>query len=102
MLNWILNRVLTGNAQDIHRHLKAHRDAIQELRDAVSELRTSTKGAFERLDELESAHRKLRGRFYQARGAGELAAEPATREERRAQALRAVGYMPGRPVNHQE
>lgn len=98
----LLNRMLTGYSQGLHRQIRALRDALEGANDELQQLRKAQTGICERLDELESAHRKLRGRFYAARGVGELASEPASREERRAQAFRQVGFTPGRPVNHGE
>jgi hypothetical protein len=57
-------------------------------------------GACDKLDELHSEHRKLRGRFYQARG--ELESVATTRTETKAQALARIGYVPGRPAPHRE
>lgn len=102
MLSWMLNRILTGNPQAVHRQIRALRDEIEAKNDELQQLRKAQEGICGRLDELESAHRKLRGRFYQARGVGELVSEPATREERRAQAFKQIGFTPGRPVNHTE
>jgi predicted nuclease with TOPRIM domain len=66
--------------------------AIKDVRHALSTLE-------ERLDQLESEHRKLRGRFYQARG--ELA-EPHARSESKAAVLARIGYVPGKPAPHNQ
>lgn len=54
----------------------------------------------DRLDELQSEHRKLRGRFYQARGELESNEKTLSREEMKAQAFAKIGYVPGKPAVH--
>jgi len=50
----------------------------------------------ERLEALEAAHERLRGRFY-ALGGGRAPREPQTKAE----ILREFGYQPGKPTPHQ-
>lgn len=63
---------------------------LKTLSDAISKVE-------ERLDELQSEHRKLRGRFYAARGE---VSDPGPRQESKAEALARIGFVPGRPAPH--
>ena len=90
----------TGYAQ-----AKRLRSEANDLRKLVAEQLAEYVGLVNRLndrvEQLESEHRKLRGRFYAARG--ELApaeAAPRSREESKAEAFRRIGYVPGKPAPH--
>jgi len=80
---------------------KALKDAEVVRTETRAELRTLAQAMLdlvERLEALESAHRKLRGKIY-GDGLHKIDAPPQTREERRADAFRKFGFVPGQPTN---
>jgi len=92
MLKGLLTGLSTARA--------ALRDAQQVRTETRAELQTLAKAMtdlVERLEALESAHRKLRGKIY-GDGLHRAPAELHTREERRADAFRRVGFVPGKPA----
>lgn len=94
----ILTRIFTGSTQRSEVSRKEFSDLwyyCKELSDAHAETRKALDKALDTIDELRSEHRKLRGRFYAARG--EVEAAPA---ETKADVLRRIGYIPGRPAPH--
>jgi len=92
MLHRLLTGLLTGSAKGESKHVRLLKEANEELRHEIGKLA-------DRLEELHSEHRKLRGRFYAARG--ELSPEePQSREARKALALRQLGFVPGRAPPH--
>lgn len=72
------------------------RKHINLMADALEQQRKELGKALDELEELRSEHRKLRGRFYAARG--EL--EPP-KVESKADVLRRIGYIPGKAPPHQ-
>jgi len=71
------------------------RKRIVELQSNLEEWQSHVEKLQNRLDELTSEHRKLRGRFYASRGEVERV-EPETK----ADVLRRIGYIPGKPAPH--
>jgi len=53
------------------------------------------KQVLERVEAMEAAHERLRGRFYATKGP-----EPAKQPESKAEILKAFGFMPGKPAPH--
>jgi hypothetical protein len=93
MLYRIFTWLFTGPPKEKPTNVRLLNEAKQELSEQISKLA-------DELQELRSEHRKLRGRFYAARG--ELQPdEPQSRDARKAQALRALGFVPGRAAPHQ-
>jgi len=78
----------------------------QAIHNQIAELKRDLASAFDRIDELTSEHRKLRGRFYAARGEitqpaapqapNNVSSLPESREARKMAALQAAGFVPGR------
>jgi len=79
---------------------KALKDAETCRTETRAELQTLAKAMtdlVERLEALESAHRKLRGKIY-GDGLHRSTPELQTREQRRADAFQRFGFVPGRPT----
>jgi len=75
---------------EARKHLALVNEALEDHRRALAKLQDA-------LDELHSEHRKLRGRFYAARGEVET---PQPAKESKADILRRIGYVPGQPAPH--
>jgi predicted nucleic acid-binding Zn-ribbon protein len=87
----MFKRLFTARAVDTEcrKRLLALTDHVEELRKYAEKLKDA-------LEELHSEHRKLRGRFYAARGEIETPAQPQSKAE----ILRSIGYVPGRAPPH--
>jgi hypothetical protein len=96
----ILTRLFTGSSQD----LPSHESLIADLYKRVKQLDNALADATGEIDKWASEHRKLRGRFYAARGELDPSTnqpkEPATREERRREAMQRFGFVPGKAPPH--
>jgi len=78
-------------------HLEASVTSVHQL---ATDQHTMLKRLQERLEALEDAHERLRGKFYSARRPhAEQETEPGSREERKKQAFAKFGIQPGKPIN---
>jgi len=75
---------------------EASTEAVAALARMLHTQGMQLKELLERLDALEAAHERLRGRFY-ALGGGKAPREPQSKAE----ILRDFGFMPGKPTPHQ-
>ena len=85
-----LHRLFTGKEDQSY--------VVRGLQTACRELKGEVDRLSDKLDELASEHRKLRGRFYAARGEVEKPQE--TREQMKLATLHRLGYVPGQPAPH--
>jgi predicted nuclease with TOPRIM domain len=85
-----LNRLFTGKEDQ--------NDAVRRMQKALTAIEGEVQRLADKHDELASEHRKLRGRFYAARG--EVEAAPQTREAMKVATLSRLGYVPGQPAPH--
>jgi len=88
----ILHRLFTGR--------ESKDEGLRRLQKALSSAEDQIQRLSDKLDELASEHRKLRGRFYAARG--EVEASPQTREQMKLATMQKLGYVPGRAAPHRE
>jgi len=83
--------------------VKLTRERVTVLEELVAKLTADVARVTEAHDLTYNQLHKLRGKVYGEAGAAQRATSlPATREERRIQALAARGIVPGRPVNLEE
>jgi len=92
-----LNRLFTGKTGDL-KHVRLLAEGFKELQGELAGLRAQLERLADAHEELKSEHRKLRGRFYAARG--EVEARPETREQMKLSTLSRIGYIPGQPAPH--
>jgi hypothetical protein len=96
----IIHRLFTANSPSINRRIATLTQRLEAVEDALQLVSKATRTTHQGLQELDGAINKLRGKFYGELGGPKAAAEPATREERRAAALKSVGFVPGKPPPH--
>jgi predicted nucleic acid-binding Zn-ribbon protein len=105
----MLNRFLTGlftGTRGLWKELRVlhdwHDSQEKDIQKAIAAANSEIETLKDLLTELKSEHRKLRGRFYAARGElePEGSAPNQSREQMKREAYAKIGYIPGRPPPH--